>query len=498
MTRFPRSIVAGVGFVVWAGCASSIATPATPSIVPAAPTEAALVRATTAHLDALARDHELSGVVVIARGDKPLFRRAYGFANLADRVPNRDDTRFNLASMGKMFTAVAILQLVEAGRISLDDRVGKHLPAYPNQAVREDVTIHQLLTHTSGLGNFWEAHGKAAKERFKEVSDYLPLFVEQPLAYPPGTGFAYSNAGFLVLGLVIEAVTGQRYFDYVTEHVFARAGMTGAGFDELDQVIPKLAIGHTRSTERPRQWMNNVYVNVVKGGPAGGGYATADDVVRFATALASHRLLSSASTALLTTGKVAYGKRKYAYGFVEEISNGHRVIGHSGGHVGIANELMLFPDLGYTVVILTNGDVDAFWDAQSFLKRQLIGPTPERDSFELTTRVLQIGSERGYEAGAAAIASKPAATALRAGVFEQAVAKRLFEGNYPAAIVTCRLARAAFPDASFPHLGLGDAYRLSGDTQRAIESYQAYLALEPDDTDARRKLDRLATPPATR
>lgn len=479
------------GLLVWAACGSPVvAGPAAPG-EPGDSGELALVRATAAHLDALARDSQLSGVVVIARDGRPIFRRAYGFANLADRVPNQEDTRFNLASMGKMFTGVAILQLVESGRLSLDDRVGEHLPDYPDQAVREGVTIHQLLTHTSGLGNFWEAHGNAAKERFKEVADYLPLFVGQPLAFPPGTGFGYSNSGYLVLGLVIEAVTGQRYFDYVTQHVFAPAGMTGAGFDELDHVIPKLATGHSRSTERPGQWINNVYVNTAKGGPAGGSYATADDLVRFATALTSHRLLGAATTATLTTGKVAYGKRQYAYGFVEEVTNGHRIIGHGGGHLGIADEVLIFTDLGYTVVILTNGDVDDFWDVQSFIKRQILGPTPERASYELTKRVIRIGVERGYEAGAAAIASKPAGVALREGVFEQSVFRLLFEGNYPAAIVTCRLAAAAFPEASFVHLGLADAYRLSGDSKRAIESYRAYLAVEPDDTDARRKLERL-------
>lgn len=483
-------VLVSVGLV---GCVSSVAGPAAPG----APAEADLVRATGAHLDALARRSALSGVVVIARDGKPVFRRAYGFANLADRVPNREDTRFNLASMGKMFTGVAILQLVEAGRLSLDDRVGKHLPAYPNPAVR-DVTLRQMLTHTSGLGNFWEAHGSAAKERFKEIGDYLPLFVEQPLAFPPGTRFGYSNAGYLVLGLVIEAVTGQSYFDYVTRHVFAPAGMTGAGFDELDYVTPNVATGYTRSTERPGQWMHNLYVNTVKGSPAGGCYASADDLVRFATALTSHRLLTAESLATLTTGRIPYGKGKYAYGFVEEVTNGHRIIGHSGGHIGIADEVMVLPDLGFTVVILTNGDVDNFWDVESFIKRQLIGPTAERASYELTKQVIRIGIERGYDAGAAAIAGKPADAALREGVFEQTVLGLLFEARYPAAIVTCRLAATAFPEASFVHLGLGDSYRLSGDTKRAIESYQAYLALEPDDVDARRKLTRLDSAAATR
>ncbi|MDC0722171.1 serine hydrolase domain-containing protein [Nannocystis bainbridge] len=487
--RARRFLVLG-SLVVGASCASPAARKATTD-APGSPQEPALVRAVAQHLERLARDRQLSGVVVIAQDGAPIFSGAYGFADLANQVPNRVDTRFNLASMGKMFTGVAILRLVESGQIALDDRVGKHLPTYPNRAVREEVTIHQLLTHTSGLGNFWEAHGKAAKERFKEVADYLPLFVDAPLAFPPGTGFAYSNSGYMVLGLVIEAVTGQRYFDHVTQQVFAPAGMRGAGFDELDQAIPNLAIGYTRASEAPGQWLNNHYVNTVKGSPAGGSYASADDLVRFATALTNHRLLGAAATATLTTGKVAYGKRNYGYGFVEEFTNGRRIVGHGGGHVGIADELLILPELGYTVVILTNGDVENFWDVQSFIKRELLGPTSERASFEFTSRVIEAGAARGYAAGAAVMAEKPAEVTLREGMFEQAVVRLLFEGEVAAAIVTCRLAAAAFPQASFVHLGLADAYRRSGNSQRAIASYRAYLALEPDDAEARRKLQRL-------
>jgi D-alanyl-D-alanine carboxypeptidase len=137
----------------------------------------------SAHLATLAKENALSGVVLVAKDGTPILEKAYGFSNLGDRTANRVDTKFNMASMGKMFTAVAVLQLVEAGKISLDDTVGKYLPNYPGKAVRDDVTVKELLTHTSGMGNFWDQLADKAKNRYVSVADYVPLFADQPLLF---------------------------------------------------------------------------------------------------------------------------------------------------------------------------------------------------------------------------------------------------------------------------------------------------------------------------
>ena len=455
------------------------------------PTPENVVRLTEAHLAKLVRSDQFSGVVLIAKDGKPLFRKAYGFANLADRIPNREDTKFNMASMGKMFTGVAILQLTESGRLSLDDKVGKYLPDYPNSVVRDSVTIRQLLTHTAGLGNFWDEHAKLAKERFKSVSDYLPLFVNQSLLYTPGTSFVYSNSGYMVLGLILEQVTGQSYFDYVKEHIYKPAGMTNTDAYELDYVVPNLATGYTRSIERPGQWMNNSYVNVVKGGPAGGSFSTADDLLSFANALMQFKLLSREKTADLTAGKVPYGNRRYAYGFTEEIANGHRIIGHGGGHIGIADELMIFPDLGYTVVILTNGDVDNFWDIQAFIKRQLIGSTPDIESYNFTKNAVETTVGAGYESGIAALRNNPNKVAVRSGLIDQSGHRLLAEGKYDKAIAVFRLNLFAHPEVASVYESLADAYSRTGNKTQAIENYKKYLAMEPNDTETAEKLKKL-------
>jgi CubicO group peptidase (beta-lactamase class C family) len=466
-----------------------------PTIANAQPTRAQdaseFVRQTKAHLATLATTDGFSGVVLVAKDGKPVFEKAYGFANRADSIRNVEGTRFNIASMGKMFTAVAIMQLVQAGKVSLDDRVGKYLPSYPNQTVRDEVTIHQLLTHTAGLGDFLGKYAKVTKDGYKAVSDYLPLFGNDAPLFKPGSRLAYSNTGFMVLGLVIEAASGETYFDYVRRHIFEPAGMTDTDAYELDDVVPRMAIGYARSPDRPGTWRNNLFANVVKGGPAGGSYSTAADLLKFSNALMHERLLDKASVALLTTGKEKYGSRMYAYGFTEEILNGHRLIGHGGGNVGIADELMIFTDLGYTVVVMTNGEVENFWNIQTFIKKSLAGSSPDIDGFYFTQDVIDATVRSGYDAGIAILQNNPRRLPVRSGLIYQIGNKLIWESKNPQAIDVLRLNLSAFPDLSSGHSDLADAFERIGNKQKAIEAYQKYLTMEPDDADAKEKLRKL-------
>ncbi|HEX6427613.1 MAG TPA: serine hydrolase [Niastella sp.] len=445
----------------------------------------------TVHLDSLSKTGHFSGVVLIAKNGKPLLRRAYGFANLADRVPNRYDTRFNLASIGKMFTAVAIMQLVQDNKVSLNATVGQYLPAFPNKTVQDSVTIRQLLTHTSGLGNFWEALDKVPFQHYRTLQDYVPLFANQPLLFKPGTSFSYSNSGYMLLGMVIETVTGTNYFDYVTAQVFRPARMMHSGFPSMDEVASNIATGYSRSTTQPGKWLNNNYTGVIKGLPAGGCYATADDLLQFSTALSGNRLLNATNLKEMTTGKFDYERGRYALGFVEEQVNGHRIIGHSGGNVGIANELMVITDLGYTIVILTNGDVDNYWDVDAFIRKQLVGPTPQTMNYDFTQKLIFHTLKNDLAAGEKFIQEKPQHIVIRSGLIEQTAFKLLWEGKAAQAVTLCRLNLAAFPDRFYLCLNLADACRQAGDHQGAIANYKKYLEKEPDDKEAAAQLQQL-------
>lgn len=339
--------------------------PAAPASRPAAD-DAAFSKELDAYLEQASASDAFSGAVLVAKNGQPIFRKAYGMANKSTNTPNNVDTKFDLGSMNKMFTAVAIAQLVERGKLSFTDTIGKLLPDYSNKSVADKVTVEQLLTHTSGMGSYFNRKFQANQNNLKTVADYLPLFVDDPLAFEPGAKWQYSNSGFVVLGLIIEKVSGQSYYDYVKEHIFKPAGMVNTDSFESDKETPNLAIGYMNMGENggpdpsaPRR--PNVPMRAFKGSPAGGGYSTVDDMLKFSVALQNHKLLSQKYTDIVTTGKVDMGRpgTKYAYGFGEEISNGRRIIGHNGGGPGIGDNFDVFTESGYTAVILGNYDPPA-------------------------------------------------------------------------------------------------------------------------------------------
>ncbi len=324
--------------------------------------DAAIAVALDAYTAKLVARELFSGSVAIAKNGKITYERAYGLASRAFGSSNRADTKFNLGSMNKMFTAVAIAQLVQAGKLTYTDPIKKHLPDYPNASAAEKITIHHLLTHTSGLADYFtETYEHMAKNELRAIADYFPLFVDKPLDFEPGAKFRYSNAGFMVLGAIVQRVSGEDYFEYMRRHVYAPAGMTSTDAYEMDRDTPNLAIGYTRdgSHATPREWQNNLFLHVVKGGPAGGGFSTVRDLARFADALAHGKLLEPAQVATVWSPKVDTGwgaGEKYGYGFTERHVRGVRYVGHDGGFSGINATLQMFPDLGVTIAVMANYD----------------------------------------------------------------------------------------------------------------------------------------------
>jgi CubicO group peptidase (beta-lactamase class C family) len=323
------------------------------------------------HVERLSAEDRFSGVVLVSKGERVIFQGAYGMAEKSFGVANRLDTKFNLGSMNKMFTSIAIAQLVEAGKLSFQDTLAKALPDYPNRQVAEKVTVHQLLTHTAGLGDFFDnPEFHPHRERYTNPADYFRLFAAEPLRFEPGARFGYSNAGFVVLGAIVERVSGENYFDYVREHIYKPAGMTDSDSYELTEVVPNLAVGYARFQDDPLgidPRRSNIAFLPWRGSPAGGGYATAPDLLKFARALRAHKLLGAQATEFVTSAKVAMSGspragRKYAYGFATEVLAGGREIrGHSGGgaNSGVNSSLDMFWDGSYTVVVTGNYDAPA-------------------------------------------------------------------------------------------------------------------------------------------
>jgi len=328
-----------------------------PSAAPAATTndvsDAGIARALDGLLDTLCANDGFSGTVMLAREGKPLFQRACGLSNRSDAVPMRIDTKLNLGSMNKMMTAVAIAQLVEAGKLAFDDPVGKHLPDYPDKDVAAKVRIHHLLTHTSGLGShFNEEFQNASRTKYRSVRDFMGIVEKQKLAFEPGARWQYSNSGFLLLGAIVEKVAGKSYFDYVRERIHVPAGMVNTDAYEMDDVVPNLAIGYVRDREQPSRWRNNLFMHVIKGGPAGGGFSSAPDLIRFAEALRTGALLKNETFNLLASPKPDLNSPDYGYGF--QMMGDGDVVGHGGGFPGISAQLAIYPKRGYAIAALSN------------------------------------------------------------------------------------------------------------------------------------------------
>jgi CubicO group peptidase (beta-lactamase class C family) len=316
------------------------------------------------YFNTLVAENKLSGVVLVAKDGVTIASKAAGIANKATNAPIDLNTKFNLGSMNKMFTAVTVAQLAQAGKLSFTDTVGKHLPDYPNKEVADKVTIHQLLTHTSGMGMYWGEKFKEQREKLLTVAAHLPLFAGDALAFPPGEKFQYSNAGYMLLGAIIEKVSGQDYYSYVQEHIYKPAEMNDSGFYEPGREPPNSAVGYTKMSpdgQPQAEIRDNTNIREVKGGPAGGGFSTAPDLVKFQQALFGYKLLDKAHVELVTTGKVdgPRGMGKYGYGFGDSNLGGKRSVGHNGGFPGIAANFEMFPDSGYTAVELMNTDPPA-------------------------------------------------------------------------------------------------------------------------------------------
>ena len=319
---------------------------------------------TQTYLDSLAAENKLSGAILVAKDGVPIASKASGVANKTTNAPITLETKFNLGSMNKMFTGIAVTQLAQEGKLDFNDPINKHLRDYPNKDVGAKVTIHQLLTHTSGMGSYTNDKFRAERTKLTTIAAHFPLFVNDPLSFSPGEKFEYSNSGYMVLGAIIERVSGQDYYSYVRDHIFRPAGMANSGFYEPGKEIPNLAIGYTRMgpdgkpTEQVRENTDTVEI---RGGPAGGGYSTVGDLVKFHVALRVFKLLNRDYTELATKGKVdAPGPiGRYAYGFGDKVFDGKHIVGHNGGWPGVAANFEMYPELGYTSVILMNTDPPA-------------------------------------------------------------------------------------------------------------------------------------------
>jgi CubicO group peptidase (beta-lactamase class C family) len=291
-------------------------------------------------------DGQFMGSVLVARGDQVLFSKSYGSANLEWNVPNTPATKFRLGSITKQFTAAAVLLLEEQGKLNIQDPIKKYLADSP--PAWDQITIYQVLTHTSGIPSITNSSEYSKLEVLPLTpSQNIDKIRDQPLEFKPGSQFKYSNSGYILLGYLVEKVSGQSYQDFLQKNIFTPLGMKDSGCDSNSAIIPRRASGYSPGQEGPQ---NAGFVHMSVPFSAGALFSTTEDLLRWEQGLFGGKLLSAASLAKMTTPF----KSNYALGLAMSTVNGRKQISHGGGIEGFNTYLAYFPDTKLTVAVLAN------------------------------------------------------------------------------------------------------------------------------------------------
>lgn len=322
-----------------------------------------------------------SGAVLVTQHDQTLAAAAYGQANVAEERINQLNTRFGIASGSKLFTAIAICQLVEQGKLSFDGKVLEVLDKLKFPLFSPEITVHQLLTHSSGIPDYFD---EEVMEDFaalwkdipmytlRRPGDFLPLFAALPMKFTPGERFHYNNAGYIMLGLVVETVSGMAFTDYVEQHIFRPCGMQDSGYFALDALPANAALGYIDSENG--QSISNIYSLPVVGGGDGGAFVTAADMQKLWTCLFGHKLLQPETTALLLTPHIQEDEDTYyGYGVWIRVRNGGVLKYHvMGSDPGISFRSAVYPGSGVNFTALSNRSRGAYRMMQVVEKNLLL------------------------------------------------------------------------------------------------------------------------------
>lgn len=430
-----------------------------------------------------------SGTVLIAKNDSILFKKAYGYAHIGHHIKNNIHTKFSYASIGKSFTAIAIFQLIQQGKLSLNDPIGAFLPDYGNVEARDSITIELLLKHRSGLPHYFlsEKYLNTSKSKFRTLESLDNLYENKPLEFKPNTQFAYRNTNYIVLGRIIESISKMPYDDYLEKYIFSIAGMKNTCNFDIDIPLENTAENYTLSDIYPNQLQKTIFMGAAKGGPAGGGYTTIEDLYKFAVAFKNNKLLNSKLTNML---KQEPEDDWYGYGMQFAGAKKSGIYGHSGGHYGVGSEWRIFEKQGYIVILLTNKDLDqGFFDARFYIEQTISGTTPKLDNYFFTKDVVNACLNTGYNQAKALIKnSKFKISEIHLNEKGYEMLKR---GFFDKAISIFRLEVFSFPDSYDAYDSLGEAYMKNGQFEKAIENYKKSIALNPKNENAKTQLDLL-------
>ena len=436
-------------------------------------------------IDQFMKLDQFSGTVLVAKDGNIIYSKAFGEANKDFHVKNTLDTKFNIGSIGKTFTAIAILQLAEQNKLKLNDPASKYLKDFP---FGDKITIHHLLTHTAGTFNYFTHPDFFNKmNHIRSVSDALPLIYDQKLLFDtPGEKHAYSNSGIVILGAIVEKISGEDYPDYIKKNILIPAGMKDTGINYLDQIIENRAVGYNKSATG--KFTRNIYM-VPPANADGGIETTAKDMLKLDQALYGNTLLNEESKKKMFTPFLN------DYGYCTRVENkfNNLVVGHGGGAPGVSAEFRRYLNDKLVIIVFSNyssGSINVFKIIENiYFGQDYEKPKPTFSEF-LYNELINKGSENTIsnidqlmKSGGYKLRSDRELNMLG---YELLNDKKIDES-----IAVFEITVKLFPDRANPYDSLGDAFLQNGDAENAIKNFRLALEKDPNFESSKKKLEEL-------
>lgn len=435
---------------------------------------------------------QFNGTVLVAEGDNIIYKAAFGDADIENKIPNKIDTKFRLASITKQFTATLIMQLVEKGKIKLDGKLSEYLPYY-RKDIGDRVNISQLLSHTAGISNYTDDPQFMQSEVKNKIvaRDFVLKFCSRDLVFEPGSNWQYSNSGYFILGAVIEEVTGKTYEQAVQENIFTPLGMTNSGYEHSDMIYENKAKGYSSlfGEFKPAR-----FIDMTIPFSAGSLYSTVEDMYKWDRALYTEKILSKASIEKMFTPVM----NDYGFGWktgeqpIGDVKK--KVVMHSGGIFGFSSmEIRLIDDKNY-IMALNNTESGSLDQLTLGITNILYGLEPAKPKKSLATELSKFIKEKGIEKAIIEInAAKEKKDEYKANEREinQLGYILLQGGKVNEAVEVLKFNTELYPESSNVYDSLGEAYAASGDKEKAILNYKKSIELDPNNENGKETLKKL-------
>jgi len=435
-------------------------------------------------------DYEsFNGAVAVLHQGNTLYKKGFGFANMEWDITNETDTKFQIASLTKQFTAMLIMQLVNEGTLDLQKPIAAYLPNYPKDNANK-ITIHQLLTHTSGIPNV------KSDKKVNRPEDMVNQFANKPLKFIPGTNFDYSNSGYTLLGFIIEKVTKKPYQKILQEKIFDPLKMENSGFYKHRPIIKKMSSGY-------RTWYPE-YFDVDKSDEssaysAGGLYATVEDMLLWNKALTNESLLQKKNMDIIFTKHSPDGDGHYGYGWelrkmpIGNTSKRIETIGHSGRIAGYRTSIVRIPETNSCIILFSNSGNAKLYGIIKSILAILNDKTYDFPLKPITLFMDRIIAKDGIDKGIAFYKANSNDSRYRISEDELILSGYYFlkKDSFDEALKIFKLATEVFPDKYNPHFSYAESLLKIGKKKEALTSYKKSLKLNPNSGRAARMIEKL-------